>query len=461
MCGIVGIFNVSESSKYAALGLHSLQHRGQEGAGIVSYSDKFHRYNDYGRVHDIFGNDEIINSLPGYMSIGHVRYSTTGGSSEENVQPLYCTLDFGEFVIAHNGNLTDSETVRSELIKSGAIFQTTTDTENIPHLLAQNNINEHPLGRFMNTLNNLKGAFSIIAFIDGKMVVARDPNGYRPLSIGKFETGYVAASETCALDIIGASDIIEVEPGEIVIFEFDMFLNAYKHHLKSDKFSNFKLKSDVQKRFCIFEHIYFSRPDSILDGNLVYSTRKEIGKQLALESFIDCDMVIPVPDSGVPSALGYSEKSGVPFEMAITRSHYRGRTFIQPTQHIRNLGVKLKHSAMSLVKGKNITIVDDSIVRGTTSKKIVSMCRDAGAKEIHMRIASPPVIGSCYYGIDTPTRQELVASSYTTEEIRKYINADTLSYLSVEGLYSAVNNGNREGYCDACFTGNYPKGDGF
>lgn len=449
MCGIIGVFNVPEASKYAALGLHTLQHRGQEGAGMISRTDDFHFYTDFGRVHDIFGKDEVINQLPGDMAIGHVRYSTTGGPSEANVQPLYCDLDFGGLAIAHNGNLTDGKRVRQELINDGAIFQTTTDTENIPHIMARRFQNKSPIDRLIDTLHVVDGAFSIVAFVNNKMVVARDPCGYRPLCIGKFETGYVVASESCALAMIGATEIRDVEPGEVIIF--DQTRPGLKDELKAHL-----MDWDVKKKFCIFEHIYFARPDSIFDNHLVYSVRKRIGAELAKESAVECDMIVPVPDSGVPAALGYAQEAGIPFEIGITRSHYRGRTFIQPTQAIRNLGVRLKHSAMSLCKDKSITIVDDSIVRGTTSKKIVAMCRDAGAKEVHVRIASPPVTGPCYYGIDTPTRKELVASSYTVEEVRQYINADTLSYLSVPGLYNAVSEGDMNGHCDACFTGKYP-----
>ena len=449
MCGIIGVFNVSEASKFAALGLHNLQHRGQEGAGMISRNDEFHFHTDYGRVHDIFGDNEVIDKLPGDMAIGHVRYSTAGGPSEVNVQPLYCDLDFGGFAIAHNGNLTDAKEVRKQLISEGAIFQTTTDTENIPHIMAQRFKNKSPVDRFIDTLQAINGAFSVIAFINDKMIVARDPNGYRPLCIGKFDTGYAIASESCALDMIGATEIRDVEPGEVIILDKTRagLIDELKAHL---------MDWDVTNKFCIFEHICFARPDSIFNDKLVYSVRKRIGQELAIESAVECDMVVPVPDSGVPSALGYAQQVGIPFEIGITRSHYRGRTFIQPTQSIRNLGVKLKHSAMRLFKDKSITIVDDSIVRGTTSKKIVAMAREAGAKEVHMRIASPPVTGPCYYGIDTPTRKELVASSYTVEEVRQYINADTLNYLSVPGLYKAVNNGNSNGHCDACFTGNYP-----
>jgi amidophosphoribosyltransferase len=449
MCGIIGVFNVEEASKYATLGLHNLQHRGQEGAGMISRTDTFHFHTDYGRVHDVFGDPEVIEKLPGDMAIGHVRYSTAGGPSEANIQPLFYKLDFGDFAIAHNGNLTDGEEVREKLISEGAIFQTTTDTENIPHIMARQFQNKSPVDRLIDALQLVNGAFSIIAFINDKMIIVRDPSGYRPLCIGKFETGYAVASESCALDMIGATEIRDVEPGEVIIL--DKTRAGLKDELKAHL-----LDWDVKKKFCIFEHIYFARPDTVFEDKLVYSVRKRIGEELAKESGVECDMIVPVPDSGVPSALGYAQQMGIPFEVGITRSHYRGRTFIQPTQSIRNLGVKLKHSAMRLFKDKTITIVDDSIVRGTTSKKIIEMARDAGAKEIHMRIASPPVTGPCYYGIDTPTRKELVASSYTVEEVRQYINADSLSYLSIPGLYKAVNNSESNGYCDACFTGNYP-----
>ena len=439
MCGIVGIYNVPEASKIAALGIHGLQHRGQEGAGIISYDKEFHIHGDYGRVDHIFGSDKVIKNLPGDTAIGHVRYSTTGGTGKSNVQPLFYNLDFGGFAIAHNGDFTDSAYWRQKLSEEGAIFQTSTDTEIIPHLIARTK-GIDPVDRLLTVLNKVNGAFSIIALMDNKLVVARDPYGFRPLVIGQYEEGYAIASETCALDLIGATNIVDIQPGEVIIFD-------------KEKKETFYLDKKVTKRFCIFEHIYFSRPDSVIDNQLVYEVRKRIGEELAKESYVESDMIVPVPDSGMASALGYANQSKIPFELGLTRSHYRGRTFIEPTQKIRDLGVKLKHSAMRLFKDKTVTVIDDSIVRGTTSKKIIKMIRKAGAKKIHMRISSPPVTGPCHYGIDTPNRQELIAGGYNVKEIKEFIGADSLEYISIEGLHKAMKS---KGYCDACFTDNYP-----
>ena len=439
MCGIVGIYNVPEASKIAALGIHGLQHRGQEGAGIISYDKEFHIHGDYGRVDHIFSSDKVIKNLPGDTAIGHVRYSTTGGTGKSNVQPLFYNLDFGGFAIAHNGDFTDSAYWRQKLSEEGAIFQTSTDTEIIPHLIARTK-GIDPVDRLLTILNKVNGAFSIIALMDNKLVVARDPYGFRPLVIGQYEEGYAIASETCALDLIGATNIVDIQPGEVIIFD-------------KEKKETFYLDKKVTKRFCIFEHIYFSRPDSVIDNQLVYEVRKRIGEELAKESYVESDMIVPVPDSGMASALGYANQSKIPFELGLTRSHYRGRTFIEPTQKIRDLGVKLKHSAMRLFKDKTVTVIDDSIVRGTTSKKIIKMIRKAGAKKIHMRISSPPVTGPCHYGIDTPNRQELIAGGYNVKEIKEFIDADSLEYISIEGLHKAMKS---KGYCDACFTDNYP-----
>ena len=439
MCGIVGIYNVPEASKIAALGIHGLQHRGQEGAGIISYDKEFHIHGDYGRVDHIFSSDKVIKNLPGSTAIGHVRYSTTGGTGKNNVQPLFYNLDFGGFAIAHNGDFTDSAYWREKLSEEGAIFQTSTDTEIIPHLIARTK-GIDPVDRLLTVLNKVNGAFSIIALMDNKLVVARDPYGFRPLVIGQYEEGYAIASETCALDLIGATNIVDIQPGEVIIFD-------------KEKKETFYLDKKVTKRFCIFEHIYFSRPDSVIDNQLVYEVRKRIGEELAKESYVESDMVVPVPDSGMASALGYANQSKIPFELGLTRSHYRGRTFIEPTQKIRDLGVRLKHSAMRLFKDKTVTVIDDSIVRGTTSKKIIKMIRKAGAKKIHMRISSPPVTGPCHYGIDTPNRQELIAGGYNVKEIKEFIGANSLEYISIEGLHKAMKS---KGYCDACFTGNYP-----
>ena len=439
MCGIVGIYNVSEASKITALGIHALQHRGQEGAGIISYDKEFHFKNAYGLVDHIFSKNKVIENLPGNIAIGHVRYSTTGGTGENNVQPLFYNLDFGGFAISHNGDFTDSAYWREKLIEDGAIFQTSTDTEIIPHLLARTK-GTNPISRLLKVLNQVNGAFSIVALLDNKLVIARDTHGFRPLVIGQYEDGYAIASESCSLDLIGATNIKDVEPGEVIV-------------LWDRKKTTYHLDKKVTKHFCIFEHIYFSRPDSVIDDQLVYDVRKRIGEELAKETYIDSDMVVPVPDSGSISALGYAKQSKIPFELGLTRSHYVGRTFIEPTQKIRDLGVKLKHSAMRLCKDKTVTVIDDSIVRGTTAKKIIKMIRKAGAKKIHMRISSPPVTGPCWYGIDTPNRHELIAGESNVKEIKEFIGADSLEYISVEGLHKAVKG---DGYCDACFTDNYP-----
>ncbi len=439
MCGIVGIYNVPEASKIAALGIHALQHRGQEGAGIISYDNEFHFQNAYGLVDHIFSKDRIIKNLPGNLALGHVRYSTTGGTGKDNVQPLFYNLDFGGFAISHNGDFTDSVYWRKKLCEDGAIFQTSTDTEIIPHLLARTK-GTTPVDRLLKVLNQINGAFSIVALLDNKLVIARDSHGFRPLVIGRYKEGYAVASESCSLDLIGATNIKDVQPGEMIV-------------LWDGKKTTFHLDNKITKHFCIFEHIYFSRPDSVIDNQLVYEVRKRIGEELAKETYIDSDMVVPVPDSGMVAALGYANQSKIPFELGLTRNHYVGRTFIEPTQQIRNLGVKLKHSAMRLFKDKVITIIDDSIVRGTTAKKIINLIRHAGAKEIHMRISSPSITHPCWYGIDTPNRQELIAGTSSVEEIKDFIGADSLEYLSIEGLNKAVE-GN--GFCNACFTGNYP-----
>ena len=438
MCGIVGIYNVPEASKITALGIHGLQHRGQEGAGIISYDKEFHSQNAYGLVDHIFSKDKIIENLPGNMAIGHVRYSTSGGTGAATI---FYNLDFGGFALAHNGDFTDAEYWREKLSKEGAIFQTNTDTEIIPHLLARTK-GTSPVNRLLKVLNKVNGAFCIVALLDNKLVIARDSNGFRPLVIGRYKEGYVVASESCSLDLIGATDIKDIEPGEVIVF------NEWSRTKET-----YHLDKKVKKHFCIFEYIYFSRPDSVIDNQLVYDVRKRIGEELALETFIDSDMVVPVPDSGMVAALGYANQSKIPFELGLTRNHYIGRTFIEPTQQIRNLGVKLKHSAMRLFKDKVITIIDDSIVRGTTAKKIINLIRTAGAKEIHMRISSPSITGPCWYGIDTPNRKELIAGTSSVKEIKEFIGADSLKYLSVEGLHRAVK-GN--GFCNACFTGDYP-----
>ena len=470
MCGIVGIYNVPEASKITALGIHGLQHRGQEGAGIISYDKEFHSQNAYGLVDHIFSKDKIIKNLPGNMALGHVRYSTSGSSGAATI---FYNLDFGGFALAHNGDFTDAEYWRNKLKKEGAIFQTNTDTEIIPHLLARTEGTD-PVNRLLKVLNKVDGAFCIVALMDNKLIVARDSNGFRPLVIGRYKEGYVVASESCSLDLIGATEIKDVEPGEVMVFSNETTLeswamdvnfkysrldqekdsiSSHRERISQVKKETYHLDKKVKKHFCVFEHIYFSRPDSVIDNQLVYEVRKRIGEELAKETYIDSDMVVPVPDSGMVAALGYANQSKIPFELGLTRNHYVGRTFIEPTQQIRNLGVKLKHSAMRLFKNKVITIIDDSIVRGTTAKKIINLIRHAGAKEIHMRISSPSITHPCWYGIDTPNRQELIAGTSNENEIKDFIGADSLEYLSIEGLHKAVQ-GN--GYCNACFTGDYP-----
>ncbi|HBF12872.1 MAG TPA: amidophosphoribosyltransferase [Deltaproteobacteria bacterium] len=449
MCGIVGIYNHPEASKLAYLGLYALQHRGQESAGIVS-NDGGHLIGHIamGHVADIFTN-KILDDLRGELAIGHVRYSTTGASILKNCQPFTINYARGALSVAHNGNIVNAAQIRHEFEAGGAIFQSTIDTEVILHLLAQSK-KENIIDRLTEILPRLQGAYSLLFLTETRMVAVRDPHGFRPLVIGKKGDAYVVASETSALDLIEAQYIRSVDPGEIVLFE--------KGEMKSFK----PLPNPAKRAHCIFEYIYFARPDSIVFDRNVYEIRKGFGAQLAKENPIEADMVVPIPDSGVPAAIGYSEVSKIPFEMALVRNHYIGRTFIEPEDSIRHFGVKIKLNAVrELMKGKRVVLIDDSIVRGTTSRKIVKMVRDAGAKEVHMRISSPPTTWPCYYGIDTPTRKELIAASKSVEEIRQFINADSLSYLSTEALYWFEKQKPREWFCDACFTGEYPEGAKF
>ncbi len=448
-CGVFGVYNHPDASALTALGLHALQHRGQEAAGIVSFGGKhFHSHRALGSVGDNFNSEDVINRLQGPMAIGHVRYSTSGGTVMRNVQPLFADLVFGGFAIAHNGNLTNAHKCRNELVEKGCIFQSTSDTETILHRVATSEYRK-VLDRLIDALGGVEGAYSLVALTRQKLIGVRDPSGVRPLVIGKIgENGYVLASETCALDIIGAEYVRDVEPGEIVVFS-------------ETGLQSLKPFAPQPSRFCIFEYIYFARPDSVIEGRNVYEVRKNIGKELARESHVEADMIVPVPDSGVPAAIGYAEESGVPFDLGIIRSHYMGRTFIQPSDNIRHLGVKLKHNANTAwIKGKRLVLVDDSIVRGTTSVKIVEMMRNAGAKEVHMRISSPPTTHSCFYGIDTPNKEKLMANNYTVEEMTKHIGLDSLAFISYDGLYRAVGEPARNAecpqYCDACFTGDYP-----
>ncbi len=446
-CGVFGIWGVDNAASFVALGLHALQHRGQEAAGITSFDGKhFHSHRAMGHVAGNFDRDETMRQLPGRTGIGHVRYSTTGGAALRNVQPLFAELNDGGFAIAHNGNLSNAMQLRRTLNRRGSIFQSTSDTEVVIHLVATSTYST-PLDRLVDALKQVEGAFALTVLTEEGLIACRDPLGIRPLVMGKLGEATMFASETVALDVIGATFIREVEPGELIIVN-GTGLRSFRPFVKASP------------RPCIFEHVYFSRPDSILDGTSVYEVRKNIGAELSREAPVEADYVVPVPDSGVPAALGFSQASGIPFELGIIRSHYVGRTFIQPSQEVRHLGVKLKHNANSaLVNGKTIVLIDDSIVRGTTSLKIVQMMRDAGAREVHMRIASPPTRHSCFYGVDTPERAKLLAAQMNVEQMRDYIKADSLAFVSIEGLYRALGDSRdatQPQRCDACFTGEYP-----
>jgi amidophosphoribosyltransferase len=447
-CGVFGIWGADTASAVVALGLHALQHRGQEAAGITSWDGRlFHSHRAQGHVAGNFDRDDIIRSLAGQAAIGHVRYSTTGETALRNVQPLFAELSSGGFAIAHNGNISNAIKLRRELNRRGSIFQSTSDTEVIIHLVATSSYRTL-LDRFIDALKQVEGAYSLVCLTAEGVIACRDPLGIRPLVMGRLGDAYIFASETVALDVVGATYIRSVEPGELIIVS----AQGVKSH---------RPFTDVRPRPCIFEHVYFARPDSIVDGSSVYSVRKRIGAELAIENPVDADYVVPVPDSGVPAAIGYAQQSGIPFELGIIRSHYVGRTFIQPSDAVRHLGVKLKHNANSaLIQGKRLVLIDDSIVRGTTSLKIVQMLRDAGAREVHMRIASPPTRHSCFYGVDTPERAKLLAAQMNVAEMADYINADSLAFLSIDGLYRALGEDMRDDaqpqHCDACFTGDYP-----
>jgi len=449
-CGVFGIFGHPDAAAITALGLHALQHRGQEAAGIVSFDGKrFHSERRMGLVGDNFSRREVIDRLPGTTAVGHVRYSTTGETILRNVQPLFAELEGGGFAIGHNGNLTNGLTLRRALVAEGAMMQSTTDTEVILHLVARARRNRF-VDRFIEGLRQLEGAYAFVAMTNKKLIGARDPLGIRPLVLGRLDGFPVLASETCALDMIGATYVRDVENGEVVVFDEE---GMHSH----------KPFPPMPPRPCIFEYIYFARPDSMFGGRSIYDVRKNMGAQLAKESLVEADVVVPVPDSGVPAALGFSQASGIPFDLGIIRNHYVGRTFIEPTQHIRQLGVRLKHSAnRAVVSGKRIVLVDDSIVRGTTSLKIVQMMRDAGAKEVHFRISSPPITHPDYYGIDTPERDKLLAATHDLEAMRKFIGADSLAFLSVDGIYKAMGCESRDParpqFTDHCFTGEYPTG---
>jgi len=447
-CGVFGILGNKDAAALTALGLHALQHRGQEASGIVTFDgDHFHTHRALGLVGDNFSSEAVIDRLPGDAAVGHNRYSTAGDTVLRNVQPLFADFEFGGLAVAHNGNLTNAVSLRTDLVKRGHLFQSTSDTEVIIHLIATSR--EHSLvNRVIDALTQVEGAYSLVALSRKKLIGVRDPLGVRPLVLGCLDGAHILASETCALDIIGARFVRDIEPGEMVVLE-------------NNNVRSLKLPLPAARRFCIFEFIYFARPDSIVEGTSVYDARKRIGAELAREASIPADVVIPVPDSGVPAAIGYAAEAGISFELGIIRNHYIGRTFIEPTDRIRHLGVKLKHNANpAQIAGKRVVLVDDSIVRGTTSRKIVEMVRQAGAKEVHMRVSSPPTTHSCFYGIDTPSRGELLAAQHDVEGMRLLIGADSLAFISIDGLYRAMDMPKRDlettQYCDACFTGEYP-----
>jgi len=446
MCGIFGVFNYKDAANITYLGLHALQHRGQESAGIVSTDgSSMIDHREMGLVSDIF-NQQVLNKLKGYGAIGHVRYSTAGSSNLGNAQPLLYEYSKGPIAIAHNGNLTNAMIIKNELQHYGSIFQSTTDTAVLIHLVALSH-ETTTLDRLISALRRIEGSYSLLVLTDKELIAARDPYGFRPLVLGKLGDSFVVSSETCAFDLVDASYIREVEPGEIL-------------HITKDGTKSYKPFGEVKPRHCVFEYIYFARPDSYLFGRTVYSVRKAFGKELARQMPVDADMVIPIPDSGIGASIGYSQETGIPFELGLIRNHYVGRTFIEPEQSIRSFGVKLKLNAIrDVVKGKRIVVIDDSIVRATTGKKIIRMLREYGAKEIHFRVSSPPTAYPCFYGIDIASRSELIASSHKVEEITRFMECDTLDYLTIDGIKRAIgDNDNLFDYtfCDACFSGSYP-----
>ncbi len=442
-CGVFGVWGAEEASNLTYLGLHALQHRGQESAGIVSSEGTtLYAHRGLGLVQDVFPAD-TLNALVGDCAIGHVRYSTSGETNLKNAQPIAVDYAHGSIALGHNGNLTNADELRASLEADGSIFATTSDTEVLVHLIARSKA-PSTVDRIADALSQVTGAYSMVFLTDQELVAVRDPHGIRPLCLGQLKDAWLVASEPPAFELMGGTFARDVEPGEMVVL---------------NRFGSRSLRpfEEAEHRMCIFEYVYFARPDAVLGGISVYEARKELGRRLAAEAPADVDLVIPVPDSGVPAALGYAERIGRPFELGLIRSHYVGRTFIEPQQSIRHFGVRLKlHPQKSVLAGKRVVVVDDSIVRGTTSRKIVRMLRDAGAAEVHLRISSPPTRWPCFYGIDTPSRSELIAASHTAEEIGRYIHADSLSYLGIESLHQAIGGGGGEGYCDACFSGNYP-----
>ena len=448
-CAVFGVYGSAEAHVLTALGLHALQHRGQEATGMVSFDGQnFNSHRGVGHVGENFNaGSPSLDALKGHAAIGHNRYSTTGLSEVRNIQPFLTELAFGQFAIAHNGNLINAGRLRASLVETGSLFQSTTDTEIIIHLTARSH-HADPIERLKEALMQVSGAYALVSIIDDKLIGVRDPLGIRPLVLGQVGEAYILASETCALDIIGAQYIRDLAPGELVVID-------------KSGISSQMITAEKQSRFCIFEYIYFARPDSTLEGRSVYQARKEIGAELAKEAGVQADLVIPVPDSGVPAALGYAQASGIPFELGIIRNHYVGRTFIQPTEEGRTSGVMLKHNAnQEIIAGKDVILVDDSIVRGTTSRKIVMMMRAAGARQVHMRIASPPTTDPCFYGVDTPDRDKLMAAQMNIADMCSEIGADSLAFVSIDGLYRAMGEAGRNGdipqFCDACFTGDYP-----
>jgi amidophosphoribosyltransferase len=460
MCGIFGIYGHDEAANIAYLGLHSLQHRGQESAGIVTADDgRLHRHVAMGLVSEEFDN-AALDRLPGSSAIGHVRYSTSGSSEMRNAQPFLFEYAHGQVAIAHNGNLVNAAEVRARLESGGSIFQTSSDTEVIVHLMAKAH-EPQAIERLVSALRQVTGAYSLLVQTESQIIAVRDPNGFRPLVMGRLRDAVVFSSETCSFDLIEADFVREIEPGELVVADARSAKGAVR------SFKPFEAMRDPEpERFCVFEHVYFARPDSLLNGKSVYRSRVRMGERLASEhpppQPDGADVIIPVPDSGVPAAIGYANAVGLPMEMGLIRSHYVGRTFIEPQDSIRHFGVRLKLSPVrSVVSGKRVVVVDDSLVRGTTSRKIVAMLRRAGAAEVHLRISAPPTTHPCFYGIDTPTRSELIASSHTLDEIRKYVQCDSLEYLSHEGMMAAVDaDADGTGYCSACFTGKYPLSPG-
>jgi amidophosphoribosyltransferase len=447
-CGVFGIIGHDEAAAHTVLGLHALQHRGQEGAGIVTTDGKnFSSHRALGLVGDNFSSEDVIDTLPGFMAVGHNRYSTTGGDRLRNVQPLFGDFAFGGLALAHNGNLTNAISLRRRLVERGCLFQSTSDTEVIIHLIARSR-KPSVIDRLSDALLHVQGAYALVAMSNDLLIGVRDPLGVRPLVLGELDGATILTSESCALDIMGANFVRDIEPGEMVI-------------ASKDKIETRQLFPKQASRFCIFEYVYFARPDSVVEDEGVYEVRKRIGAELASENSAPADIVIPVPDSGVPAAIGYAQAANLPFELGLIRNHYVGRTFIEPSDQIRHFGVKLKHNAnRATVAGKRVVLIDDSIVRGTTSTKIVNMVRQAGASEVHMRIASPPTRHSCYYGVDTPERSKLLAAQHDVAQMAEMIGVDSLGFISLDGLYRAVGEGKRDSvqpqYCDACFSGDYP-----